>query len=130
MVTTVTRCGIICGMPNLAQPFEAPYLVDEGEFVRISRMPTELVEKAVAEGSMFCVVRNARAMYPSFFADPSFDQRHVRAVCQRLGNLPGGSKWQFFTAPKGSLGGITPLHALFQGMWKKTVNAAEGFAER
>jgi hypothetical protein len=129
-VTTVTRCGIMCGMANVAQPFEAPYLVDEEEFARISRMPAGLAERAVAEGSMFCVVRGARVLYPSFFADPRFDQRHLRAVCRRLGNLPGGSKWQFFTTRKGSLGGITPLHALFQGMQQKILNAAEGFAER
>lgn len=117
-------------MTNLAPFVDVPCLVDEEEFARLSGMPAEVVAKAVAEGSMFYVVRDGRAQYPSFFADPRINQRHVMAVCRRLVALPDGSKWQFFTTPKGSLGAITPLDALQRGMREKVFRAAEGFAER
>lgn len=41
----------------------------------------------------------------------------VRDRRRRLGDLPGGSKWQFFVTTKASLAGRTPL-------------AADGFIER
>jgi hypothetical protein len=130
VLTNRTGSGIMQGMVNLAPAVDVPCLVDEEEFARLSGMAAKLVAKAVAEGSMFYVARDGRAQYPSFFADPRIDQRHVKAVCRRLGDLPGGSKWQFFTTPKGSLGGITPLDALQRGMREKVQRAAEGFAER
>ena len=130
VLTNRTGSGIMQGMVNLAPAVDVPVLVDEEQFARLSGMAAELVAKAVAQGSMFYVARDGSAQYPSLFADPRIDQRHVKAVCRRLGDLPGGSKWQFFTTPKGSLGGITPLDSVQLGMREKVLRAAEGFAER
>jgi hypothetical protein len=117
-------------MANLAPSAEVPCLIDQDEFARTSGMPARLLLKAVADGSMFSVICDGRTLYPSFFADPKIDQRRVKAVCRKLGDLQGGSKWQFFATPKASLGGITPIDALQRGMREKVLRAAEGFAER
>ncbi len=93
-------------------------------------MSAELTEKAVSEGGLFRVFVDGQARYPSFFADRRFDQQSLKAVCRKLGDLPGRSKWQFFITRKASLGGITPLVALQQGMRKRVLIAAEGFAQR
>lgn len=117
-------------MAILTPSADMPYLVDEEEFARSSGVTADVVAQEVAKGSMFRVVRDGRALYPSFFVDPRIDQRHVKAVCRKLGDLPGGSKWQFFTTPKGSLGGLTPLQSLLQGDVSMVKRSAEGFRER
>ena len=81
-------------------------------------------------GSKFGLRKGGQEMYPSFFADTRLDRRYLRAISRTLGDLPSGSKLQFFTSPKGSLGGITPLAALQRGMRAAVMRSAKGFAER
>lgn len=89
------------------------------------------LEAEEARGRVFHLVVERAAGYPAFYAD--FDpagRRRLADVCQLLGDLPGGSKWQFFTAGKGSLAGSTPLEALRAGWLRQVKATAEGFAER
>lgn len=91
----------------------------------------QAVSKAVKEKRMFSVDGPAgRQLYPAFFTDPKYDRREVERVSQALGDLPGPSKWQFFTTGKGSLGGRTPLAALANGDIDSVLIAAAGFRER
>lgn len=89
------------------------------------------LETEEAKGRVFRLVIQHEALYPAFYAD--FDpagRRRLAAVCQLLGDLAGGSKWQFFTGGKGSLAGSTPLEALRDGLLRQVKATAEGFAER
>ncbi len=89
------------------------------------------LEAEEARGQVFHLVVEQAAGYPAFYAD--FDRagrRRLAAVCRLLGDLPGGSKWQFFTGGKGSLSGSTPLEALREGSFRQVKATAEGFAVR
>lgn len=52
------------------------------------------------------------------------------AVRAMLGDLPIGSRLQFYTQPRGSLSGLTPIQALRAGKVADVRRAAEGFRER
>ena len=69
-------------------------------------------------------------LYPAFYVDPRFDRNELEAITRCMGGLAGGSKWQFFTQPKGSLGAVTPLTALLAGRFAKVRASALAFFER
>lgn len=50
-------------------------------------------------------------------------------VYMALGELPGTSKWYFFTVPRYSLRGLTPMEALAQGHAEAVMNAAASYAD-
>lgn len=68
-------------------------------------------------------------MYPAFFADNTYDRPVLEKICKALGDLPAGSKWDFFTSPRTSLGGKTPLEALAKGKVDAVMSAAKAFSE-
>lgn len=106
-------------------------LLEEGEFRHRMGWTARKLHSEAANGRVFHLVVEQAARYPAFYAD--FDpagRRRLAAVCQLLGDLPGGSKWQFFTVGKGSLAGSTPLAALREGRLPQVKTTAEGFAER
>jgi len=94
-------------------------LVDKGELLTsadlIERVDItrQALSNRLAAGSIFYVDggRNER-YYPAFFADAALDTKAVRKVTKALGDVPGASKWLFFTSPRESLGGLTPLEVL------------------
>ena len=94
-------------------------LVEKGELLSsadlIARVDItrQALSNRLAAGNIFYVDggRNER-YYPAFFADASLDTKAVRKVTKALGDLPGASKWLFFTSPRDSLGGLTPLEVL------------------
>ena len=92
--------------------------------------PPESLPQACAAHRIFAVVIDEIPLYPAFYVDPRFDQRKLEAITKLLGDLAGGSKWQFFTSAKGSLGSVTPLQALLAGRYGDVRVAAPGFAER
>lgn len=121
--------GMSSADPALDQG-SSPGLVGEDEFARlIGRRPASLHE-VVGRQSVFFLEEVGQRRYPSFFVDPAYHRRDLYAVSRKLGPLPGGSKLQFFTLPKASLGGITPLVALQRGMRALVLRSAEGFAQR
>lgn len=67
--------------------------------------------------------------YPAFFADPAYDRRVLERVCRELGGISGGSKWDFFTTPRISLDGETPLQALARGKVDAVLAAAGAFRD-
>ena len=105
-------------------------LISEEELLEVLRWSTQRLTRAVEGRRIFFVLISGRRLFPAFYADPSNDQKHLQVVTKRLGELPGGSKLQFFNTPKGSLGGITPLQALRLGRVAAVNVAADGFACR
>lgn len=68
-------------------------------------------------------------LYPAFFADPMQDRKHLEKVSKMLGDLSGGSKWDFFMSPVFSLGGKSPLEALAKGRFEDVLRLAFTFTE-
>lgn len=93
-------------------------------------MTRQALSKAVASGRIFTVDVGAAQYYPAFYLAGDIDRKTLGRVTQCLGDLPGWSKWQFFTTPKASLGNVTPLVALSRGKVDEVERAATAFAER
>ena len=90
----------------------------------------QALSRAVKEHRMFSVAVGSDRLYPAFYADASLDRQQLESVAKELGSLPGWSKWQFFTTPKASLGGATPIEALKEGRYNEARRAAIGFVDR
>ena len=111
-------------------------LVRAGELLPAAEMWTKLgitrqgLSKAVKAGNYFTVDVGPKAYYPAFYTSTDIDRKALTSVSALLGQLPGWSKWQFFTTRKGSLGDVTPLDALRKGKLESVQAAAKAFAER
>lgn len=92
---------------------------------------TQALSKAVGSHRMFTLDGpSGRKFYPAFFAHPGVDRERIETVCQALGELPGPSKWEFFTSPRESLKNLTPIDALERGMLTQVLRAATAFVKR
>ncbi|WP_156909327.1 hypothetical protein [Ottowia thiooxydans] len=89
----------------------------------------QAVWKAAEGHRVFYLTHKAERYFPAFYGDSRYDRKHLEAVTKVLGELPGGSKLQFFLTRKGSLGGDTPLQALAAGRVAKVKDVAAAFAE-
>ena len=105
-------------------------LLNEAQFAARLGWTVARIHRALASNSIFSVPVRGVRHFPSFFADLSYSRKHLSAVCRLLGALPGPSKLQFFSTPKASLGGVTPLEALRKRRFAAVSAAAEGYAER
>lgn len=91
----------------------------------------QALSKAVKSHRIFFVDGPSNSqLYPAFFATTADERRLLEAISQRLGDLPGPSKWDFFLTPKLSLGGRTPISALETGDLHRVLAAAEAFRGR
>lgn len=72
---------------------------------------------------------SGKYLYPSFFADPAYDRTTLERICQALGDLPGSTKLHFFTSPRLSLGGLTPLQAVAKGKVEAVLDQANALRE-
>lgn len=106
-------------------------LMTADQFRQALGITRQAVSKAVDQLRMFSLDGPAgKQVYPGFFTDAQYDRRTLERVCQALGDLPGPSKWQFFTTGKASLHGRTPLEAIANGHIANVIAAATGFKER
>ncbi|MHB1077181.1 hypothetical protein [Thiobacillus sp.] len=105
-------------------------VIPSGKLTDALGITRQALSKAVQANRIFSVEVGGENYYPGFFADPAIERRKLERVSKTLGGLDGWQKWQFFTTPKASLGGVTPLEALKRGRYEKVVTAATGFAER
>lgn len=105
-------------------------LISEDDMLSALHWSTRLLTRAIESRRIFFVMIAGRRLFPAFYADRRYNRKHLWAVTKRLGNLPDGSKLQFFQTPKASLGGLTPLRALDDGKVEEVNVAAEGFASR
>lgn len=101
------------------------------QFQQQLALSRQAISKAMRENRLFALEGpNGKLLYPAFFADQKYDRRHLGKVSQALGDLPSGSKFQFFTTGKMSLAGKTPLEALAAGELAQVLLTARGFLER
>lgn len=90
----------------------------------------QALSAAVRAQRMFVLAGpSGESFYPAFFADAKYDRPVLEKVSKALGGLSGGSKWEFFTTPKISLGNKTPLDALAKGKIDQVLVAVAGFLE-
>ena len=89
---------------------------------------TAALRAAVKAKRMFCLKGpRGRNVYPAFFADESLDRNVLERIARHLGDLPAASKYFFFTSPRTSLGGKSPLQALAKGKVDAVLKAAAAF---
>lgn len=105
-------------------------LLDPKSFCKRSGMSESELQDTMREGRLFGLEIDDVLYLPAFFAERSLNRDWLEEVTLLMGNLSGTQKWVFFTRPKGSLGGITPLEALRQGRIDAVSISAKGFAER
>jgi len=119
--------------------FEAealPYrrqLVADGKLLLLEDMSKQWAARSETRGAatdLFTVEVDGRTYGPAFFLDPTLSPEDLGEVSGLLGDLPGWSKWYFFTSKHGSLGAITPLEALKAGKRDHVERAARAFVER
>ncbi|MGF6408929.1 hypothetical protein [Paraburkholderia sp. MM5482-R1] len=88
-------------------------LLEPAEFMRRAGVTRQAINQRLKTGSLFTVDGpNGISYYPTFFVDESLDRRTVARVSRALRGLPGASKWAFFSNPRHSLGGLTPLEVI------------------
>lgn len=106
-------------------------LIPAGKVWEKLEITKQAVSKAVKEKRMFTLDGpSGESLYPAFYTDKRYDRRTLGKISKALGDLPGPSKWQFFTTGKASLGGKTPLDALSNGEVDAVLVTAAGFVER
>lgn len=110
-------------------------LSSSGQLVELNRMAELLgvTPQAVLDAEASCRTFSVEGvngrLYPAFYASTHLNRTLLEAVSLRLGRLPGASKWQFFTNPRLSLDGQTPIKALEAGGIDLVVAAAVAFKE-
>lgn len=104
-------------------------LLESVQFADALGWTRQALSKALAAHRVFFIDHEGARYFPAFYADPRYERRQLEAVTKLLGNLPGGSKLQFFLNARGSLSKLTPLEALLKGQLSSVKAAAEGFAQ-
>lgn len=105
-------------------------LLDSGTLAGQMGVTRQAISKAVMEQRMFCLNSVAgKKLYPAFYADPTLNRRQLGKISKVLGHLAGASKWQFFTHPRMSLHGNSPINALRKGKYADVIAAATAFRE-
>ena len=119
-------------------------ILSAAEFERRMGWSAEDVMQAERARRVFALESDNGKAYPAFYSDPRYAREQLEAITMALGNLPGGSKWVFFTTPKVSLAtpgkltkdgrgqgsARTPLQALAHGDFEHTRRTAIAYAER
>lgn len=106
-------------------------LLPSAEMSRRLGVRPQSLSAALKKKRMFVITGpSGEYYYPAFFADDKkYDRPVLEKVCMALGDLPAGSKWDFFTTQRLSLGGKSPLEALAKGKVDAVMNAAKAFVE-
>lgn len=130
--TTESLAKIVCEMSMQwsGESERSQVLITYREFANRVCWSAGQLNRALSMRSVFSVEIEGEQRIPAFLADPAFVLKEVRAVCRLLGDLSGSSKLQFFTSPKGSLAGRTPLEALRRHCFSAVKVAAMGFRQR
>lgn len=124
----------LAGLEKQAAPARQS-LVDSGQLLppkntwEALQMSRQALAKATRDKRIFFVDVGPNPYYPAFYLTGSIDRKTLAKITKLLGDLPGWSKWQFFTMPKGALGDLTPLEALERGQLDQVESAALAFAE-
>lgn len=118
-------------LADRARQVEKGFLLTSANLCERRQISRQALSKAVKDGRVFWLDGPSGVqLYPEFFARPKSDRVAFEKVSRALGNIPGASKWQFFTTPKRSLEGISPVEALDRGDTESVITAAVAFGER
>jgi hypothetical protein len=117
------------GSPALLKSIKMQELLDAGNFTKRLNWTRQALSKALRANRVFFLEVRGGRYFPAFFTDPRHERRHLESVSRMLGDVPGGGKWLFFTTPKGSLSGLTPIQALDKGLLVAVKAAAERFTQ-
>ncbi|MBC8642745.1 hypothetical protein IAG25_38765 [Caballeronia sp. EK] len=104
-------------------------LIHESHFRAATNVSEKTLRKEVSAGRIFSVDIEGESYFPTFFLVKQLDQKCLAKVARKLRDLPGWSRWEFFTRPNEALGNLTPLQALFYGDRKQVSRAAVKFVE-
>ena len=119
----------IHGSHALLKSIKRQELLNSGNFTERLNWTRQALSKALRAKRVFFLEARGDRYFPAFFADPRHERRHLEAVSRMLGDVPGSGKWLFFTTPKGSLSGLTPIQALDKGQLVAVKAAAERFTQ-
>lgn len=110
---------------------EQGLLLTSAQICDLLGITRQALSRAVGARRMFAVDGPGGAQwYPAFYGSSGANRRDIEKVSSALADLPGDAKWQFFTTPKHSLGGRTPLDALAGGALEQVVRTAAEVRER
>ncbi len=116
-------------MLPLLKSIKMQALLDSSDFANRLNWTRQALSKALRANRVFSLEVRGNRYFPAFFTDPRHERRHLEAVSRLLGDVPGGSKWLFFTTPKGSLAGLTPIQALDKGQLVAVKATVERFSQ-
>ena len=123
----------------VGQLLTAGDLLDGPVFCKRAGWSLDPLQAAVADGRGVYVEKDGLQGYPAFYLDAAVDRRVLESMCKLLGPATGGTKWQFFVTPRGSLASLgktvdgvltedgnlrTPLQALRDGEVELVMRAA------
>jgi hypothetical protein len=117
-------------LDKLPELIASGQIVPSSEFAQRLGWTRQALSKALRARRVFFLESGGERYYPAFFFEGIQERRHLEAVSKILADLPGGAKWLFFSTPKGSLSGRTPLQALARGELAAVKTSAEGYADR
>lgn len=117
------------GSHALLKSIKRQELLNSSNFTKRLNWTRQALSKALRAKRVFFLEARGDRYFPAFFTDPRHERRHLEAVSRMLGDVPGGGKWLFFTTPKGSLSGLTPIQALDKGQLVAVKAAAERFTQ-
>lgn len=100
---------------NRRKLVEARELLTSVQLQAALSMSRQAVSFAVREKRFFRVEVDGQDYFPAFFVHANVDRRVLESIAKELGSLPGWLKWDFFTAPRETLAGMTALEALARG---------------
>lgn len=117
-------------MAARVERIEMGELITAAELGERLAMSKQAISRAATTGRMFTLEGpSGKKVFPAFYADPRLDRQVLERVSKELGQLPGPSKWQFFTTGKVSLNGKSPIEAISEGHVNKVLAAATAFRE-
>jgi hypothetical protein len=105
-------------------------LVTVAEFAALEGRPATEVKRDFAAGRLLGVEIDGVLHILEALIDPRIDRRQVARVSRALKLVGPHGKLMFFTSPKASLRGQTPLAALLRGQVAETAQTARAYAER
>lgn len=116
---------------NRVRDVDAGVLLTAKELAARLHITPQALSKAVRSNRMFSLPGPSGVLYyPAFYADSRYERKQLEAVSKALGDLPGLSKWSFFTSPKVSLNSKSALDGLAGGGFQSVLRLAAGSGDR
>lgn len=110
---------------------ESGQIVSCDSFCALAGVDAQYIETAILALTLFKFEIGGQYFYPRFYTEHKTpDRLNIEKISASLGAIDAAQKWQFFTRPKQSLGGITPIQAIVGGQFAKAAIAAQGFISR